>query len=512
MKEKLINLLRDSNSHPYLFIGSGFSRRYINLPDWKDLLKKFCKDEMDFNRLKSISNGKLPLIASNLAKEFSQRWWKDNSYNPSRLLASHEMSNENSPLKFEICNYLNNNFKLYNPIYHQEIEALKKTNIDGIITTNWDCFIETIFPDHNVFIGQTDLIFSEIQGISEIYKIHGCSTKHESLVLTDTDYNKFHQLNPYLASKIITIFMEHPIIFIGYSNNDPNIQEILISISKIIPQEKQEKFSKNLIFLNRSKGREESIKSTFFNFNGNSVPVTTIETDDFSIVYDAISVIKRKIPVKYLRLFKSELHEIVKSSNPKDKIFVVEEDKLEKNSKVQFVVGVGVASAKLAERGYKGIKIIDLYSDLIIHDEGFDSNILLKEIPTSIGIGAKWIPIFKYLHSAGIKSYSENTSDKLKKILQKYKSADTFHTKGFSKHFLNELKTKTFHEIISINDPIKAAKLIPYISIEEISFPELLSFMKTNFNLFHDNPNQTVFRKLACFYDFHVNGENFIMD
>lgn len=512
MKEKLINLLRESNSHPYLFIGSGFSRRYINLPDWKDLLKKFCKDEMDFNRLKSISNGHLPLLASNLAKEFSHRWWTEDTYKSSRSLASHEMSNESSPLKFEICNYLKNSFKLYNPKYQKEIEALKKTNIDGIITTNWDCFIESIFPDHNLFIGQTDLIFSEIQGISEIYKIHGCSTKHDSLVLTDYDYNRFNQLNPYLASKIITIFMEHPIIFIGYSNNDPNIQEILISISKIIPQEKQEKFSKNLIFLNRSKGKEESIKSTFFNFNGNSVPVTTIETDDFSIVYEAIFNTKRKIPVKYLRLFKSELHEIVKSSNPKDKIFVVDEEKLDKTSKVQFVVGVGVASAKLAERGYKGIKIIDLYRDLIIHDEGFDSSILLKEIPNSIGIGAKWIPIFKYLQSEGIKKYSDITSEKIKKFLPKDKSSKIFLTNGFSEDFIKQLKNRHFKEIITTEDPIKAAKLVPYLSVEKINFSELLGFMKNNFHLFYENPNQTVFRKLACFYDLHVNGKNFIFD
>lgn len=512
MKEKLINLLRDSNSHPYLFIGSGFSRRYINLPDWKDLLKKFCRDEMDFNRLKSISNGSLPLLASNLSKEFSQRWWTEAAYKSSRDDASHEMSNENSPLKYEICNYLNKNFLLYNPVYQKEIEALKRTNIDGIITTNWDCFIETIFPDHDVFIGQTDLIFSEIQGISEIYKIHGCSTKHDSLVLTGNDYDEFQQLNPYLASKIITIFMEHPIIFIGYSNNDPNIQEILISISKIIPQEKQETFSKNLIFLNRSKGKEESIKSTFFNFNGNSVPVTTIETDDFSIVYEAICSIKRKIPVKYLRLFKSELHEIVKSSNPKDKIFVVEEDKLEKNSKIQFVVGVGVASAKLAERGYKGIKIIDLYRDLIIHDEGFDSSILLKEIPSSIGVGAKWIPIFKHLKAEGIEKYSDITSEKIKQFLPKDKSSKIFLTNGFSDNFINQLENKEFKEIITMDDSIKAAKLIPYISLEKINFPELLEFMKNNFHLFHDNPNQTVFRKLACFYDLHMNGKDFIFD
>lgn len=509
MKDKIIDILQEANLPPYLFVGSGFSRRYINLPDWKELLKRFCKSQMDYDRLLSISNSNLTILASNLAKEFAQRWWTEDIFEESRQQASSLMNNESSPLKFEICKFLKGMQNNINNDYKYELDSLKGSNIEGVITTNWDCFIESIFPEHDVYIGQRDLIFSDIQGVSEIYKIHGCSSNHNSLILKNKDYKDFNDLNPYLASKIITIFMEHPIIFIGYSISDPNIQDILLSISKIIPSEKQGVFSKNLIFLNRSKGKGNSVNNSFYQFNGRSVPVTTIETDDYSIVYDAIGHVKRKIPVKYLRLFKSELHEIVRSSNPKDKIFVVDEDKLDKNSKVQFVVGVGVATEKLAERGYKGIKIIDLYKDLILQDEGFNTSLLLKEIPHSIAVGSRWIPVFKYLKAAGIKQFSQINDEKLKKYIPKSSASEIFYAGGFYKIFIESQIKRKSNEIIESEDIIKAAKVIPYLPIQNIDFEGLLNFMKNNFDLFKDNPNQTIFRKLACFYDLNVNGKDF---
>ena len=513
MKDQIINILQRANSSPYLFLGSGFSRRYIGLPDWIGLLKNFAQDSIHFSRLKSSANGHLPTTATFLAKDFSDRWWADSKYEGSRRKVGESMQTENSPLKYEISEYLKQKSLMETDELKHEIAALKNTNIDGIITTNWDCFVETIFPEYTVYGSQSDLIFSSIQGIGEIYKIHGCLSNPDSLVLTGDDYLRFNELNPYLVSKIITIFMEHPIVFIGYSLSDENIQSILLSVAKIIPADKLEKLGRNLIFLNRAKGRPNVIKKGFYSFGTGSIPTTLIETDDFSIVYEAIGGLKRKIPVKYLRLFKSELHEIVRSNNPKEKIYVVDEESLDGKSPVQFVVGVGVASAKIAALGYKGVKVIDLYRDLLITDAGYNCDQLLNEIPDSIAVGSRWIPIFKYLKNRHINSISGIDNNKLLKFLSGGDDVAKYCSGGFSEGYINSIKVKSFASIVATEkDVIRVAKMAPYLQGIKSELQELESFLKKNFSYFEGNPSQTYFRKLACLYDFLKYGDGFKFD
>ena len=74
-----------------------------------------------------------------------------------------------------------------------------------------------MFQDYKVFIGQEQLVFSSIQEIAEIYKIHGCISNPDSLIINESDYSNFYSKGKYLAAKLMTIFMEYPIIFVGYS-------------------------------------------------------------------------------------------------------------------------------------------------------------------------------------------------------------------------------------------------------------------------------------------------------
>lgn len=175
LKKEIISLLRASSSAPFLFVGSGFSKRYIGLPDWNGLLSVFAKNSKDYARLKSSAGSDLPLTAKLLGEEFHDRWWTEDKYEESRNLMGETMQNKTSALRFEISKYLLNLTKSKNYLLAEEVSILSTLNMDGIITTNWDDFLEKILPDYTVYTGQNELLFSSSQGISEIYKIHGCA-------------------------------------------------------------------------------------------------------------------------------------------------------------------------------------------------------------------------------------------------------------------------------------------------------------------------------------------------
>lgn len=253
IEDKLIEIFKSRTAGPFLFLGSGFSRRYLGLEDWKGLLSKFCVTGKPFEYYLSTANGNYPKAATILAKDFNEYWWSSEKYKASVDRYKTKIENETSALRIEICNYLTtlDQSKAKYSAYPEEVALLANLNVDGVITTNWDMFIEQLFPEYKTYVGQNELLFSNPQEIGEIYKIHGCSTDSKSLILTEQDYETFNDKNTYLAAKLITLFVEHPIIFIGYSISDENINSLLRAISKCIGKENIEQLRKNLIFVQR---------------------------------------------------------------------------------------------------------------------------------------------------------------------------------------------------------------------------------------------------------------------
>lgn len=512
MNSELFDHLKKFKTNPYLFVGSGLSRRYLNLPTWEDLLIDFFNNsniDGDFEYFQSKSNGNLPLIASVLADEFHEVWWKDAKFkttrNTNKTLAKEKV---NLPLKIEIANLIQRIQKL-DKQFDKEISLLKKSVIDGIITTNWDNLLETTFPDFNVYIGQQELLFSESISIGEIYKIHGCVSRPQSLIVTQDDYNDFNNRNAYLAAKLLTIFVEHPIIFIGYSLSDENIQQIIDSIVKCVDPKNLDKLKDRLIFVEWAKGSEFEMKDSSMKLPDNKVlPIKLIKTDSFEPIFDTLSTLKRQIPIKILRKLKNSVVEFVKSSSPSSQIFVKDIDSITDETNIEYAIGVGVASQFISSQGYKAIDTTDIIDDVLNSSKNYDAIQLIESTFPTMLKGNVYIPVFKYLRAANLlnKNASLNASG-ISKLKSKFDLRQNVPICFLPpKSYLNKLaEIKRNHkDVNSIDKAFDKKHSLIYIQLldhKNIDLNQLQKYLRV---CFKDETlkKTTDFRKLVCLYDY----------
>lgn len=509
---ELTKLLSAINGAPFLFVGSGFSRRYIGLETWSALLARFCKGIKDYGYYLSSANGDLPLAATLMAADFNEMWWTSADFEASRNISGDRISGNASALKVEIAQYLKDISLDYskNDALKGEVAALSRMNVDGIITTNWDLLLEDLFPDYKVFVGQEELLFSNPQSIAEIYKIHGCASRPSSLVLTKDDYTSFQEKNPYLAAKLITIFVEHPVIFLGYSINDPHIQALIGSIAQCLGTEKLKQFERNLIFVERGLPGDHVFEGATLALGTANIRVTLIRVDDFELVYSAVEATKRKIPARVLRYCKEQMYELVKSTNPETKLAVVDLDDIDQKDDVEFVVGVGVAakhqqeSDKLTAQGYKGVSIDDVFVDLTKVDSEYSApDLLASSYPSFRKASNRYIPSFRYLRAAGINSHAElqaSQFDAAREITNRTLERGC-ESNGYRTAFDREYKALSTAEIIAKTTPEKAAALIPFQSKEKVDVEVLRQFLAANVEKLVNGSYKSYFRKIACFYD-----------
>jgi hypothetical protein len=395
---------------PFLFVGSGMSRRYIDSETWEGLLSRFAEQMgRPYAPYSSAANGDYAAIASALGEDFFNHWWDDPRYEVSRIEYPRP-ARRSSPLKIEIASHVEDlikNLPTSGPTA-DEIELLKKAVLQGIITTNYDPLLETLFPQLEVFTGQEELMFSDPVGVGEIYKIHGSYKKPESLILTSEDYEGFEKKNPYLAAKLLTIFVEHPVLFLGYSLSDPNIRQILTNIASILTQDNISKLQDRLIFIQWAPNisAPPRMSQTVFPVDALSLPIHQITVSSYEEIFDALSSLKQRIPVPFLRRWQKQITELVRTSDPKEKTFVRDIDDAVNVSDLEVVVGVGLhRRLELQEEGLVGQDRYHLLRDIITPRLPENHVPSMKKVVSSVlprYLTARTnTPIYKYLRAAG---------------------------------------------------------------------------------------------------------------
>lgn len=505
--------LSNFDASPVLFIGSGLSRRYVGLEDWEGLLSRFSKViERPFAYYKSTCDGNLPRAAGKLALDFHDKWWSEKEFEESRDEFISECTRNSSALKIEISKYvskLSGNLTA-DAVLLEEVEYLRNAVFDGIITTNWDLFLEKLFPDFVKYVGQSDIIFESLHGVGEIFKIHGCCSDPNSLVLTDEDYAEFNTKYPYLTAKLLTIFVEHPIIFLGYSMSDDNITAIVESIGKCLPPDKIEKLKDRLIFVRRAHGGE-SVGDGLLRIGDTNVATKEFAVESFVSIFRPLSTLHRKFPAKLLRRLKEHVYDLVLTNDPKGKVYVQDIDDAGSDD-LEVVFGVGAIS-ELQARGYLGIHRLDLLKD-ILDDSKLDAKAVLNTVVPQIRNPKTFIPVFKYLRKTGriAADGSIDTTGLEEPVIARAKATIATFRQGDS---LSSLKQRIPEIDIGVAEffakyGIKSfATHASQMKRSKIDMDRLVSILRDNFSTVFEGggvpqPYPSYFAKLICMVDWYV--------
>lgn len=130
IKDIIISL----NKQPVLFIGSGFSKRYLGLENWEELLKKFIFDisddefkyEMYANKISEEDYyGKQAAIAKLLEKDYNKAVFENSKFDDFKIRNKDFIKKGISPFKIAIAEYFEN-INYDNTKENEEIKLLKE--------------------------------------------------------------------------------------------------------------------------------------------------------------------------------------------------------------------------------------------------------------------------------------------------------------------------------------------------------------------------------------------------
>lgn len=523
----LEDILIFKDSLPFLFIGSGFTRRYLNTPNWEGLLRHFAsliepENQLAYHSYKenarqllssksheeqelSSINKLNSLTADLIEKDFNKMWYSNPLFEKNRIENFTLIEEGHSPFKIEIANFfIQAQQKAYQlPTELEKLKLLSGNSIAGIITTNYDCLLESFF-DFTTYIGQEQLLFSTTQNICEIYKIHGCVTLPKSIIIDSSDYETFSSRSKYLASKLLTIFVEHPIIFIGYSITDENIRTILDDIIDCLTPEQLNILKSRFIFiemLKDSSGEEFKIDEVTITSSRKEITMTRISLQDYGRLYEILSHNHTQYPVKWLRKLKENVYNLIATTTPTDKLkIMIPFEQLDSTENVEFVVGIGISQA--AELAYATYSAEDIYLDIILNNKNFNSDLLItKTLPSHISRTCGSMPFYKYLYL-----YSK---DSVPQYLKRYVTDD------IEKFFNTSLKKsrsciggETINEIRNSFEFPRDLYYILRLPIKNIYPDELLAYLTDLLNLNPDliktgkeYPHSSDLRRLIKVYD-----------
>jgi len=517
IKGVITRSVQDASRYPFLFVGSGLSRRYTGAPGWEGLLSGVCNEVLEnpyaYAEYKSrariaVQNNEveaeLPFVATLMENDVNQALFSNDAFSGFRDRHSSELTGEASPLKIFVADKIAS-YAMEESVETEKLAEAGKEKIAGIITTNYDCMGETLFPEFTTYASESDLLFSDQAYSQEIYKIHGSVTKPESIVLTSADYAEFAQKRKYLSAKLLTLFVEYPVIFLGYSIQDENIRSILGDICECLPDDKLERLSRRPIFVQHAS--KTSVGELAMSFGDRTLAMTKIATDDFESIYDALLASRRMYSTKLIRELRGSVFKLAERIDPMSDIVVSGVDNVlnDLDPEQKIVIGLAVSPSNVG----KPISPEDIFEDVVLDNLHYDPKFIVENyLNTFVRQRPNNMPVFKYT-----RGLDDVVGKDIAAYLPMLTSIDCYRSNTMRKAMSTQ--RSRFEESLSVRGLVEACApnrpfaFIPCLEEDEIDVDELEELLKEELVSVKDNQPEkkallkdSYFRKCIRIYDY----------
>lgn len=275
-----------------------------------------------------------------------------------------------------------------------EVNALRNAYPHAIITTNYDKFFEVVMDEFIPIVGD-QVIYNKHFAIGEINKIHGCVSDPASMILTAEDYERFEERSKYLSARLLTYFVEHPLVFFGYSAVDPNIKTILFNIGQILGV--KESLIENIFFVDwRSEIKETDqlpLEKIIGTGEGASIRVRNITSDSFTWIFKAFGEKTATHPIRpqVLRTILARAYDLVRSDIPREEVkvdYAALARAAENDGEMAKLFGITLLGDKSSVNARFPYCLSEVAGHLKLKT-WYDANILIQKIKEEKGIDIK---------------------------------------------------------------------------------------------------------------------------
>lgn len=485
-------------TYPILFIGTGFSKRYLeDIPDWDGLLEQAAKDLWGntdkYKDLKDecrLPNGSynFPKIGSKLNEAFTNILREDDEHQLKEFNRKwYDLPDKErltSRLKLYISDKLEGKKIKVEDKIKEEISSFKKCKekICSIITTNYDTLLEDL-SEFKPLIGNKILLSNPLQSI---YKIHGCIKSPMDIVLTEEDYTAFNEKYDLIRAQLISLFIHNPIIFLGYSLSDDNIKKVLKTIFSYVTPESplSKQITANFLLVEYSEG-EENVVIENLNLSleaGVEATIKQIKTDNYTALYNAIASLD--LPISMVD--QKRIREIVRDIEEGGTIKVHIARDWEEVSVSDRIIAIGSQRSVSLNEIYKKQDILKHYFEIIEGRKIHSLSRILTDPPAT----SEFFPYFGFCSLINEEEPLNQRKDyqisKLKKVLSEIKPKSQTHN-----------SIDAIIKDSTIRKSYQSMAILEAVCNREIDLDSLKSYLQGILQ----NSTKTEIRRLLCLYD-----------